>query len=484
LENIKDKTLKGVYWSSIERFSVQGIHFILSIIMARLLEPSDYGIIGMLAIFLAISQTFIDGGFSNALIRKQDRTEIDFSTVFYFNIGFGIFFYFILFFASPLIARFYKIPILSDITKILALNLLINSLSVVQRAKLTIAVDFKSQTKASVIAVIMSGFIGLVMVYTGFGVWALVFQSVFNTGLNMMFLWIFVRWKPLRVFSGQSFRELFSYGSKLLFANLLETAYKNINTIIIGKLFQATDLGFYTRAEHFAQFPSSNLTGIFQRVTFPILSSIQNNNEKLKIIYRKYLRMVAFIIFPLMCGLSALAKPLIVLVLTEKWLGVIPLLQLLCFGLMWYPVHAINMNILQVKGRSDLFFRLEIIKKIIGIVILSITISIGIMAMCVGTIVFSLICLIVNTYYTGKIISLGFFVQMKDILPILLFSLIMMVIAYLVSNLFENNGLNLVCGILAGATTYILMNIFIGSKELKLLFNLIKTQKKTLCQRL
>jgi O-antigen/teichoic acid export membrane protein len=250
--------------------------------MARLLEPSDYGVIGMLAIFLAISQSCIDSGFSNALIQKQDRTEIDFSTVFYFNIGVGFFFYLLLFFTSPLIARFYNTPILKGVTKVVALNVLFNSLTVVHRAKLTVAVDFKTQAKATLIAVTVSGAAGLFMAYTGLGVWSLAFQAMLNTGLNMVFLWIFVRWKPLKVFSIPSFKQLFSYGSKLLLSGLLDTAYRNIYTIVIGKRFQAADLGYYTRADQFAQFPSSNITGIFQRVTFPLLSEIQHDDERLK----------------------------------------------------------------------------------------------------------------------------------------------------------------------------------------------------------
>jgi O-antigen/teichoic acid export membrane protein len=412
--NIKLKTIRGVFWSSVERFSVQGVQFVLGIIMARLLDPSDYGVIGMLAIFLAISQTFIDSGFSNALIRKQDRTETDFSTVFYFNIGVGLFFYLGLFFASPLIARFYNTPILKDITKIVALNVVFNSLTVVQRAKLTILVDFRTQAKVSLIAVIVSGITGLALAYTGCGVWALVFQAAFNNGLNTVLLWIFVRWKPLRVFSPQSFRELFSYGSKLLLSGLLDTVYRNIYTLVIGKKFQVTELGYYTRADQFAQFPSSNLTGIFQRVTFPILSSIQDDDERLRTVYRQYLRIAAVVIFPLMCGLAGVAKPFITLVLSEKWLGVIPLLQLLCFSLMWYPVHAINLNLLQVKGRSDLFLRLEVIKKCVGIVIICITLPMGLLALCAGGIISSIISLIINTHYTGKIISLGFIKQMAD----------------------------------------------------------------------
>ena len=271
LSSLKQKTLSGVLWSCVERFSVQGIQFVIMVIMARILLPSDYGMIGMLAIFIAIAQTLIDSGFSNALIQKKDRSEIDYSTVFYFNIAVGIVLYFILFFSSPLIARFYNTPELTGLTRVLALNLFINSLAVVQRAILSIKIDFKTQAKASFSAAIISGIVGIVMAYTGFGVWSLAVQTVLNAFVNTVLLWIFSKWIPLKVFSFESFKKLFTFGSKLLASGLLDTIYRNIYTIVIGKKFASTDLGYFTRADQFAQFPSSNLTGIIQRVTFPCI---------------------------------------------------------------------------------------------------------------------------------------------------------------------------------------------------------------------
>jgi len=256
LSSLKQKTLSGVLWSCVERFSVQGIQFVIMVIMARILLPSDYGMIGMLAIFIAIAQTLIDSGFSNALIQKKDRSEIDYSTVFYFNIAVGIVLYFILFFSSPLIARFYNTPELTGLTRVLALNLFINSLAVVQRAILSIKIDFKTQAKASFSAAIISGIVGIVMAYTGFGVWSLAVQTVLNAFVNTVLLWIFSKWIPLKVFSFESFKKLFTFGSKLLASGLLDTIYRNIYTIVIGKKFASTDLGYFTRADQFAQFPS------------------------------------------------------------------------------------------------------------------------------------------------------------------------------------------------------------------------------------
>ncbi len=472
--SLKHKTVHGLIWSGLERFSVQGIQFLVLLIMARLLSPADYGIVGMLVIFLAISQSFIDSGFSNALIRKQNRTEADFSTVFYFNIGVGVFFYLVLFFTAPLIAKFYNIPLLTPVTRAISVNLIFNSLSIVPRAKFTINIDFKTQAKASAIAAIASGIVGIGMAYKGFGVWSMVAQAVINNGINTIMLWFYSRWIPAKVFSITSFKEMFSYGSKLLVAGLIDTIYRNLYSLIIGKKFTASDLGYYTRADQFAQFLSANLTGILGRVTFPILSSIQDNEAQLKSVYRKYLRLSAFVIFPLMMGLAALSEPLVNVLLTSKWNGVVILLQVICFAYMWYPIHAINLNLLQVKGRSDLFLKLEILKKVVGVSVLFITMPIGIVAMCVGTIFSSIFALIINTYYTGKLVQLGFFKQMRDLLPILLYAVSMGVIIWSINLYIKPYFLQLIVGIVIGVVYYLGISYMTKSAELKELISLLK----------
>lgn len=401
------------------------------IIMARILTPEDYGLVGMLAIFIAVSQSLIDSGFSQALIRKQDRSEIDNSTVFYFNIAVGVILYFILFFSAPLIAKFFDEPQLIPITRVIGLCLIFNSLVVVQRALLTINLDFKTQAKASLVGVILSGILGISMAYTGFGVWAIVWQQIVNLFVITILLWIFSQWKPIFVYSWDSFRELFNFGSKLLASGLLNTIFNNLYLIVIGKFFKASDLGYYTRANQFSDFASSNITGIFQRVTYPVLCTIQEDDNRLKDVYRKFLKTSAFIIFPLMMGLAAVARPMVISFLTEKWLFSAILIQILCFAQMWYPIHAINLNLLQVKGRSDLFLKLEIFKKIVTVIILLITLPMGLELMCIGLIVSSVVGLIINTHYTGKLIQLGFIEQMKDLLPTIILSFTMGTIVYL-----------------------------------------------------
>lgn len=473
-DSLKNKTVKGIVWSSIERFSVQGIQFLVMIVMARLLTPKDYGLVGMVAIFIAVAQSLVDSGFSQALIRKQNRTETDNSTVFYFNIVVGILLYLVLFAIAPLVADFYDSPELTALMRVICLSVVFNSFVVVQRALLTVNIDFKTQAKASLTAAVVSGVIGIGMAYSGFSYWSIVAQQLVNLGLNTLLLWIFTRWRPRWIYSWGSFRELFTFGSKLMVSGLLDVVYRNMYLLVIGKVFTASSLGYYTRANQFAEFPSSNLTGIMQRVTYPVLCQIQDDDERLAQIYRRFLRLSAFLIFPLLVGLSAVAEPFVLLLLKEQWLFAATLLQIICFAMMWYPIHAINLNLLQVKGRSDLFLRLEIIKKAIAVLILCVTIPMGLIAMCVGQILSSLIALIINTNYTGKLIQVGFLRQMRDLLPTLLLSLSMWGVVYGITSCLSGIILQLIVGIIAGMVYYIALSALFHFPELKELYSIIR----------
>ena len=446
-ESLKGKTAKGVLWSSVERFSTQGVQFVIMIVMARLLTPKDYGLIGMLAIFLAVSQSLIDSGFSQALIRKQHRTETDNSTVFYFNLAVGVILYLLLFLSAPWVADFYDTPELTAVMRVVCLGVIINSLAVVQRALLTVNIDFKTQAKASFSAALISGCTGIVLAYSGHGVWALVVQQLLNLGINTGLLWLFSSWRPKRLYSWQSFHELFAFGSKLLASGLLGTLYNNVYTIVIGKLFSAGNLGHYTRAQHFAEFPSSNLTGIMQRVTYPVLCSIQDDDKRLEKVYRKFLKLSAFVVFPLMLGLSAVARPFIRVAIGEQWEYCAILLQIICFSMMWYPIHAINL-----------------------------TAPFGLVCMCYGQIFNSIVALVINTYYTGKLIHIGFLKQMRDLLPTLLLSLSMFALVLFVNRFIDAALWKLVAGTLAGALYYVSFSILFRFSELKEIFSII--QKK------
>ena len=468
-QSLKDKTIKGFIWSSVERLSVQGVQFLVMLVIARFLDPEDFGLIGMLAIFLAVAQSLIDSGFSQALIRKQDRTETDNSTIFFFNIVVSFILYLLLYSIAPSVAVFYNEPQLCDLMRVLCVVVIINSFTVVQRAIYTIKLDFKTQAKASFIAAVLSGCVGIYLAIMGYGVWSLVWQQLLNAGINTIILWVFSCWYPRFVYSWRSFRELFSFGSKLLVSGLIDTIYTNIYTLVIGKIFTATNLGFYTQADRFTRFPSSNLTGILQRVTYPVLCSIQDDDDRLKGDYRKLLRVSAFIIFPLMCMLAGVAYPLVELLIGEKWRFAATLIIPLCFTMMWWPIHAINLNLLQVKGRSDLFLKLEIIKKIIGVCVLAASIPFGLQFMCYAGTATSIICLMINTYYTGKLIGVGFMMQMRDLSGTTILSLIVFAVVYICTSFVDIIILQLFLSLFVGVLLFVGMSYLLKFKELNYL---------------
>ena len=431
--DLTNKTLSGVKWNAIGRFSTQGISFVIGILLARILSPSDYGVIGMIGIFMAIAQTFIDSGFGSALIRKKDCTDIDYSTAFYFNIVVGIVSYLILFISAPFIADFFNTPILVDIVRVLSINLFFNSLTIVQTSILTKAVDFKSQAKISLVAVIVSGIIGLTMAYNGFGVWSLVFQSVSISIVRTISYWMVTKWKPQKIFSKNSFNYLFGFGSKILSASLLHTIYANLTTILIGKFYTPKDLGYYSRGESLASLPSTNLTSILQSVTYPILSKIQDDDERLIQVYRKYICVTSMVIFFGMCLLVALAKPLILVLLSDKWTNSIIYLQVFCFAYMFDHICQLNLNVLYVKGRSDLVLKLEVIKKTISISMIVAAIPFGILAICIARALYTQIAIIINTYYTGKLFGFGYLAQIRDFSKYFIYSIIAVIPAFVLS---------------------------------------------------
>jgi teichuronic acid exporter len=467
MESLTEKATRGILWSSVERFAAQGAGFLIGIILARVLAPSDYGVIGMLTIFLAIAQTVVDSGFSSALVQKKDRTEFDLSTVFYFNLGVSSLIYVVLFVASGWIAAFYEVPSLELITKVIALNFVISAFSLVHRTKLLIDVDFKSQTKVSVISIVVSGALGIALAYGGFGVWALIVQSLAASVCETVLFWVLTKWKPLFVFSKESFRRLFSFGSKMLASSLLNTVYANIYLIVIGKVFSSSDLGYYTRAKQLEELPTMNMTNILQRVTFPIFCSIQDDDQRLILAYRRLIRLASFVIVPMMFLLATIAKPLIVVLITEKWLPAVDLFRILCFAGMWYPLHAINLNILQAKGRSDLFLKLEAWKKGLITVVLVVTIPFGLNVMMLGQAFTSFASLFLNTYYTGKYFDYGIAKQLKDIYMFLLLALVMFGIATVSIQPFNSNLLQLAVGSLVFAGGYVGLSILFRFNELR-----------------
>lgn len=454
MSSVKEDTIKSVKWTAIEKFSVQGIQFLLGLIMARLLTPEDYGTVGMLSIFIAISSTFIDSGFGNALIRKIDHTEADYCTVFYFNIIIAIVCYSILFVAAPWIADFFHIEILCPILRVQSVSLVLNSLMGVQVARLTIDLDFKALAKRNVMASLLSGVIGIVLAYIGWGVWALVAQTIISTTISLVFIWVYCRWVPRQGFSRQSFNYLWNYGSKLMASGLLHTIYTNLTTLIIGRYFSSRDLGVYSRGTNLASYPVNITNDVLGKVTFPILAKIQNDEGHLVSVYRKYICVTSLVIFFGCLLVAAIAKPLVLLLLTAKWTECIIYLQIYCFSIMFDHVCRINLNLLEVKGRSDLFLRLEIIKKTISILILFASIPFGVIGICVSKVIYTQIAVFINTYYTGKLFNLGYLTQLRDFSGYLFKSLIACAPAYLLTFLPLNNILALALGCLSSVLLY------------------------------
>lgn len=454
---LKDKAISGVKWNAIGRFSTQGVNFIIGLILARLLSPSDYGVVGMVGIFFAIAQTFIDSGFGSALIRKNDCTDTDYSTAFYFNIIVGLVCCILLSAASPFIADFFDTPILKDLVKVMSLNMLISSFAIVHGTKLTHAVDFKSQSVIKLLTAIISGVGGVLMAYKGLGVWSLVYQQLIATILRVVFLYVVTKWLPKLEFSKSSFKYLFGFGSKILTASLLHTIYANLTTLIIGKFYSAKDLGYYSRGESLATYPSTNITGILQSVTYPVLSKIQDDDEHLIRSYRKLISMTSLVIFFGMFLLAALAKPLIVTLLTEKWLEAVIYLQVFCFAYMFDHICALNLNILYVKGYSNLVLKLEIIKKAISISMIVAAIPFGVLAICIARALYTQIAVVINTYYTGKLFGLGYLKQVKDFSKYLIFSLISSTPAFLCTFINIHTLLQLILGVISTSLIYYML---------------------------
>lgn len=454
-ESLKQKTVKGVAWTSLNKVLDLGFGFVIGVILARLLSPSDYGLLAMIGVFNAIAFAFLDSGFGNALIRKPDLTEDDNTTAFLFNLVAGIVLFGVIWLIAPWVSAFYDKPILTPLLRAEGSLLIVTSFKIVQNTQLTRALNFKAKMIIRVVSSVLGGVSGIVAAYCGLGVWALVMMHIVDALISLVLLWVISPWRPRGRWNKDSFRYLWGYGSKLLASGLLDTIYGNIYPIVIGKFYSAADLGQYSRAKGYAYLPSQSLTGVIQQVTFPVLSQIQDDDQRLGNNYRRMLRFTVFIVFPIMIGMAALAYPLVVSLVTDKWAQCVPYLQIICLASMWYPVHAINLSLLQVKGRSDLFLRLEIIKKAIVTIAVFVCVPFGIMGICIGSVCTSIICLAINTYYTGQLIKVGFVRQMLDMTPTLLASLAMGAVVFFAVMPFDGDVVKLAVGIPLGMVIYL-----------------------------
>ena len=457
-DDLKQKTIKGVSWSFVEQILTRGVNFVIGIVLARLLSPTDYGLVGMMGIFLAISQLFVDGGLTSALIRTKEPSEKDFSTVYIINLTLSVVFYFLLFFCAPVVAAFYDQPLLKPLMRVVSLILIIGSVASVHGTLLTIRVDFKTKSYISILSAVVSGTVGIVCAYKGMGVWALVAQSIASASAITLLTLLFVRWMPRLVFSKESFKRLFSYSSKLLAASCISTIYDNAYPLVIGKKFTAADVGQYTRAGQFPGIANDTLVGALNRVAFPILSQVQDDNERLLRVYEKYIQLACFVIFPVLMILCGCARPLVVFLLTDKWLACVPLMQIICFSKLLNGVTVINLNLLYVKGRSDLVLRLEFIKKSIAFLILFVSMFFNVTVMCYGLVLYSVIAAYLNSFYTKRILGYTFWQQMKSVLPYFLISLLVLAEALLFSRFISSNVWALVLTLAVCPASYWLIN--------------------------
>lgn len=477
MSTLGHKATVGVVWSAVDRYASQGIQFLISLVMARLLMPSDYGTIALLNVFLAICQTFIDSGFGLALMRKKDCTEQDFNTVFIFSTVVALLCYGVLWVIAPWIAQFYNQPILVPITRIVSLNVIINALANVPNARLSISLDFKKKAFVTLATVLISGCLGLWMAYSGFGLWSLVYQTLVAGAMKTLLLFGYAKWLPKLQFSKQSFNSLFAFGSKMLVSGIIGNIYNNLSSIVIGKFYTPSLLGLFGKASTLASYPSMQMTGVILNVAYPVLAKIQDDDEQLIAAYRRMLKMSTFVVFPLMAGLAVVAKPFVLCVLGEKWAEMIPLLQILCFAMMWDPFNGMNLNLLQVKGHSNIFLKLEIYKKIYSAVILCCTIPLGLRAICFGMLSINLINLPINTYYTYKLFGYGLLNQLRDIQHIILLVLSMSLVTLAAKHFIDDLFLSLMSSIVVGGIYYIGGAYVFHFKELTSIMSLLFGKK-------
>lgn len=415
--SLRETTIRGVGWSFADTLSNQGVTFLVGVVLARLLSPEEYGLIGIITIFITVFNTIVDSGFSNALIRKNDADDIDYSTVFYSNLVVSFILSVALFCLAPNIGSFFDRPQLIPLTRVMSSIIVINAFAIIQRTILVKRIDFKTQTKCSLISSLMGGAAGIGMAVSGYGVWSLVGQQVSMQFIRSILLWSYTKWYPKMQYSWERFWGLFGFGWKLLVSSIIETLWNQLYQVVIGKCYSPATLGQFTRAQQFSTICSSNLTAVVQRVSYPVLSKIQDDKSRLKAAYRRVIKTTMLFSFILMLGMAASAKSMIQVIIGEQWLPAVPYLQIICFYMMLYPLHAINLNMLQVQGRSDLFLKLEIAKKIVAVFPLILGVYVGVYWMLAGSVVADLFAYYLNAYYSGPFLNYSVKEQIKDILP-------------------------------------------------------------------
>lgn len=478
----KSIVLSSLLWKLLEQSGTQGIQFMVQIVLARLLSPEEYGIIAIVMVFILLANVFVKSGLNTALIQKKDADEVDFSSVFYLSLVFAGVLYVIIYFTAPFIANLYSQPILIPVLRVLSLTLFIGVFNSIQNAFIARNMLFKKLFRSSLVAIVVSGIIGITLAYRGWGIWALVSQQLTNQLLIAIILWFTVKWRPQLLFSLNRVKVLFSYGSKLLASALIDTLYQDLRTLLIGIMYTPSMLGFYNKGKQFPQLIVSNINGSIQSVMLPALSSYQDDRIRVKEMMRRAIVSSSFLIFPMMVGMAVIAESLVIIILTEKWLPAVPFLQIACLTFALMPIHTANLQAINAMGRSDIFLRLEIIKKIVGLIVLGASLPFGVYAIAVGGIFSGFIGTFINAYPNKMLLNYSFREQWIDIIPSFFISLIMGVIVYSINYLDMPAGQILTLQIVSGGIIYILLAKIFKVESLTYLVNtmrqLIQSRKK------
>lgn len=471
----KGKVISNFIWRFAERCGAQLVSFVVSIVLARLLEPSVYGTVALVTVFTTILQVFIDSGLGTALIQKKNADDLDYSSVFYFNFVVCIILYLGMFIAAPYIAKFYGNMSLIPVIRVISLTLIISGVKNIQQAYVSSNMLFKRFFFSTIGGTIVSAFVGIFMAYIGMGVWALVAQQLSNAMIDTTILWITVKWRPKAVFSWERLKSLLAYGWKLLVAVLLDTVYNNLRNLVIGKMYSSADLAFYNQGDKFPKIIVTNINTSIDSVLLPTMSSEQDNKARVKEMTRRAIKTSTYIMAPLMMGLAFCAKTVVELVLTQKWLPCVPFLQIFCITYMFYPVHTANLNAIKAMGRSDIFLKLEIIKKIVGMSLLLSTMWFGVMAMAYSLLVSCVLSQIINSWPNKRLLEYGYLEQLRDLISGVILAVIMGICVYFIGYINLPNIIVLIIQVIVGATIYIVMSIVFRLESFLYLWNMVKT---------
>ena len=473
-----ENVVKGFIWRFAERCGAQLVSFIVSIVLARLLVPEDYGTIALVTVFTVILQVFVDSGLGTALIQKKDADDLDFSSVFYFNFVVCLVLYAGMFMAAPYIAKFYDDISLTPVIRVLSLTIVISGVKGIQQAYVSRNMLFKKFFFSTIGGTIFSAFLGIGMAYVGFGVWALVAQQLSNTMIDTLILWITVKWRPKKMFSWQRLKELLAFGWKLLVSALLDTGYNNLRNLIIGKMYSPTDLAFYNQGDKFPKIIITNINTSIDSVLLPTMSNSQDDRERIKQMTRRAIKTSTYVMAPLMMGLAFCAEPIVSLILTDKWLPCVPFLRIFCITYMFWPVHTANLNAINAMGRSDWFLKLEIIKKVVGLTILLSTMWFGVMAMAYSLLLGSVLSQIINSWPNKKMLNYGYLEQVRDFAPGILLAVIMGICVYFIGYISLSVIFKLIIQIVSGALIYIAGSAILNLEEFQYLLGMIKSFMK------